>query len=333
MSKFAELITSCTSQLASGTPIWKLSIPASFHHDQSFTEVLRDQMFRNEECLLKLNGLCDIEDPVERLGSLLSAILDPHKRYRPEKPFNPVFGEYVKDISSINGEQYSIEVEKVAHHPPCVAFRHSGPNYIIETVEGFESVKGLKNGINKLEISFTHSDIAMRYYLIDFRTPVGVFRWHLPGYRLDGILVGEKTCGTHGELTVIDPLGLKFVGDITLPNKVKGKIFGPKGNLIEEVSGDFRDGLYLKKSGALWYVPIGFVKNNFRTHDEHVHDPLLSSNQWSEVKKHILQTPPNWKGADEEKKLIEQAQRDLNKTRKPFESRFGFNIPEALVEK
>lgn len=86
MSKFAELISSVTRQLSAGTPFWKISIPASFHHEQSFTEVLRDQLFANEQSLLKLNAIYLIEDPVERLGSVLSTILDPHKRYRPEKP-------------------------------------------------------------------------------------------------------------------------------------------------------------------------------------------------------------------------------------------------------
>jgi hypothetical protein len=317
-----DLISSALSQIASGTPAWKIQIPASFHHDKSAIQVIRDQFFTNEECLTQFSKVASITDPVERIGVLLGAVLNPYMDWKHEKPFNSILGEYLKESS--NG--YSFEIEQICHHPPAVGYRLTGPKFVIETTEGFESVKGLKPGINTVDLSNAHADISMT-------TDSGMFRWTHPSHRLQGILFGSKNSGTHGEFKVYDSSGLRFEGEITLPFKIKGKILDPKGKTIDSVSGDFKTGVYLKSNKKLWYEPVGFKKIVPVVAPEVLADKLYSENVWSKVYVHMRANPRNFKDADLEKQAVEEEQRAIAKTRGKFVSRFGFKLPKALLKK
>lgn len=317
-----DLISSALSQIASGTPTWKIQIPACFHHDKSAIQVIRDQLFTNEECLTRFSKVVSMTDPVERLGVLISAVLNPYMDWKHEKPFNPILGEYLKE----NLNNYSFEIEQICHHPPVVGYRLTGPKFVIETTEGFESVKGLKPGINTVDVSNAHADISMR-------TDAGVFRWTHPSHRLQGILFGSKNSGTHGEFKVYDPSGLRFEGEITLPFKIKGKILDAKDKVIDSVSGDFKDGILLKSKKKLWYEPVGFKKIVPEIVPEVLADRLYSENVWSKVFVHMRANPRNFKDADIEKKAVEDEQRAIADTRGRFVSRFGFKLPKSLLKK
>jgi hypothetical protein len=327
----ADLFTSALSQISKGTPVWKMSVPASFHHDRSLLQVYRDLYFTNQECLLRYNQVASIEDPIERLGHLVSAILNPHVVFNHKKPFNPIFGEFIREIAEIqdqNGEvgEYQFETEKINHHPPVIAFRYAGPNFIVETSEGFETLKGLSIKPNKIDICYIHTHIIMK-------TPIGAFQWNQPGYRTVGFLFGEKKSGRHGKFRVVDPSGLSFEAKITLPHKLEGTLFAPDGTVIDTLSGDFRDGLVFTSTKQRWYEPVGFSKVNSFTPEEVLQHDEFSGNVWKNVSQYMRCDPPDLRNADIQKGIVETAQRERNKTRGTYKSKFGFQLPNSLARK
>ena len=111
----AQVIGSIVSQLASGVPLWKISVPASIHTDKSALEFTRDAVFSNKKCLERFNMIDSEEDPVLRLGLAVSGFFNHFNPFSTEKPFNPVLGEYI--IEEADG--YRIEIEQIRHHPPA----------------------------------------------------------------------------------------------------------------------------------------------------------------------------------------------------------------------
>ena len=114
----AQVIGSIISQLGSGTPLWKSSVPASIHTDKSALDFTRDAMFSNQKSLERFNAIDGEQDPVKRLGLAMSGFFNFHNPFSTEKPFNPVLGEYIVEIAG----DYKIVIEQIRHHPPARLF-------------------------------------------------------------------------------------------------------------------------------------------------------------------------------------------------------------------
>lgn len=84
-----KLVCSIIAQVASGVPIWRISIPSLLHDDLSGVEALRKLMFHNEASLACFNEIDTLESPMERLINCLKAIVDPHVKFMTDKPYNP----------------------------------------------------------------------------------------------------------------------------------------------------------------------------------------------------------------------------------------------------
>lgn len=139
----AQVIGSIITQLGSGVPLWKISVPASIHTDKSALEYPRDAHFSNKKCLDRYNMVAEEQDPIARLGLVTSAFFNIHNPIGTDKPFNPVLGEHIIEEAG----DYKIEIEQIRHHPPA---RYA--KLIVHTV------LGARNSLSKLQKALNSMD-------------------------------------------------------------------------------------------------------------------------------------------------------------------------------
>lgn len=317
----AQVIASILAQLAKGTPIWKISVPASIHTDVSEVQNLANQMNTNEEKFILLNNIDYMDDPLERIASIISFVIDPYRNYITEKPFNPVHGEFVKEITDIPSGIFVYEVEQVSHTPPINSERLTGPSFIYETPNGIQGSKNFK-------ISFNRIDISMNHVVATFKTKSGKsLEFSLPGFKIDNLFFGKRSIAQSGDFWVRDnTTGYEFEGSVGKPFQITGDIYDYEEDLVCSVKGDIRKGVYMKGTGALWIKPLKFKSLSERVVPPYVlDDPLYSENVWKVVYNYMRCDPPDFESADREKGILEVKQRELAKNRKEtFTSRFGF---------
>lgn len=75
-----------------GTPIHKISIPASIHTDKSGLQVQQEVLFSNYASLKSFDSIHSLKDPIDRLAAVVAGMIDPHTVWDVNKPFNPVLG-------------------------------------------------------------------------------------------------------------------------------------------------------------------------------------------------------------------------------------------------
>lgn len=315
---FAKALASIVSQMAQGTPIWKISAPASIHTDKSGLDITIQAVFSNHATLEMLNAVDSTDDPIERLALILSALMNPHHIWSPDKPYNPILGEFISGTTLIGTDLYSIDLEQINHHPPVVNFKVQGPTFSYSPVDGIDSTGGFKIGVNHVNISFPDSFIRM------VTKTKGHFEWNYCGIKLDPIFLGGKrTAGYHGDIWIKDPSGISFVGKVTKPLCIKGSLLGADGSLLELVEGQMMDGgIMSKKSGKVWATPAAAKLFTMDISEAVSIHPKYSRNVWKKVFEAMRQNTPDFNTADAEKMIIENAQRRL--TGVDFKSQFGF---------
>jgi hypothetical protein len=317
----AQVIASILAQLAKGTPIWKVSVPAEIHTDVSEVQNLANQMHTNEEKFILLNNIDYMDDPLERIASIISFVADPYRNYITDKPFNPVLGEFVKEITTIASGTYIFEVEQISHSPPINSERLTGPNFIYETPNGIQGSKNFK-------ISFNRIDVAMNHVITTLRTKSGKsLEFSLPGFKVDNLFFGTRSTGQNGNFWVRDNTsGYEFEGRITKPFQITGDLYDDEEDLVGSIKGDMRKGVYMVGTGALWIEPLKFKNLSGKVVPQEVlDDPLYSENVWKEVYKYMRCDPVDFDNANREKGIVENKQRVIAKNRKTsFNSRFGF---------
>ena len=188
---------------------------------------------------------------------------------------------------------------------------------MIETPEGFEQA-GSKFKFNSLEF--------------EFNSPVKIvtnsgkeIEWINPGFMVEGLIFGKRSAGYSGPFKISDKSGYKFEGKIVKPFKIVGQIIGPDGNVIDTVDGDITKQVLLKSKKQEWFKVIEFEKLETKVPKTALDDPLYTGNVWKEVFVHMRQTPPDFKEADREKGIVEEAQRVRAKENpEKVQSQFGF---------
>jgi hypothetical protein len=154
---FAKVISSLFAQLATGTPIWKISAPAFIHQPKSGLEMNEMQLFGNAKGLLVLDEIESTSDPIDRIGKLLSGIINVHIDWNSNKPFNPILGEFIHETTEVEGKIFTYQAEQIGHHPPVSSFRLSGPSFELSPDKGIDGSKGFKPGFNHVDINLAES--------------------------------------------------------------------------------------------------------------------------------------------------------------------------------
>lgn len=322
---FAKVIASIFSQLASGTPIYKISAPASIHQPKSGLEMNKDQIFSNGNCLLLLDEIADTSDPVERIAKLLGGLFHTHIDWIADKPFNPILGEFIEESCEVEGKVFTYQAEQICHHPPVTSFRMCGPSFKMEPVKGIDGSKGFKPGFNHVEINYAESGS-----IVTFADQKGnaLLTFTPPGIKIDPIFSGKRTVGYYGAIEVIDlQSGIKFYGKLQKPFKLKGDIIDKEGNSINYVEGDFFTGVFVKSNQKLWIQPREALPLTIKVPKEVVEDPMYSRNIWGKVFAAMRILPPDFHLADKEKVTVEDQQRSIRKDGIIFTSRFQFVSP------
>ena len=113
--------------------------------------------------------------------------------------------------------------------------------------------------------------------------------------------------------------------------KIVGSIYGPDGipillgAIVETVEGDLTKQVKLLNSKRDWFPILGYEKLVTTVPANTLQDPLYAANVWKEVFVHMRKTPPDFKEADKEKNIVEEAQRARAKENpEKVQSQFGF---------
>jgi hypothetical protein len=270
MASLPKVLSSIVHQLANGTPIWKITVPASIHTDKSGIHLQKDYMFTNPNTLEAFNKVASSKDPVERIGLIILGSLDPFMEFSVDKPFNPVQGEFISVSTELESGKYLLDVEQIWHHPPVLSFRLTGPTFEMRVPTGMDSTGGFKPSINSIEISFPNSIVELH------AKDVGTLEWSQPHFKLENIVFGKRTGSLGGDWWIRDPSGVRFEGKILSGCKLKGDLIAYDGSIIDSVEGDMIKGVYFKKSKKLWIKavkPEVKVKEVFST--EVLNDPCV----------------------------------------------------------
>jgi hypothetical protein len=299
-----ELFASVIQQLAKGTPIWKISMPSAIHTDMSGLHGIQLLTFRNYECLSRLEQIDTCEDPVIRLGLVVSGMIDPHTLFFLEKPFNPVLGEFIE--CTTGDGNYSFTCEQISHHPPITAVQVTGPSFKLFAPTGvtIDAFRAISPGFNKMDIHFP--DCYLR-----IETKSGkVLYWQNFGYRVEG-LIGQRSSYHFGPIEIKDGSGYTFIGHVH-KTKLHGKIIGPDGAVVGHVNGTLESGVYFA-DGRVWIKPVNDSPVECVYTPQVLKDPMFSDNVWKNVLYYMRLTPKDFKMADVEKGKVEHAQRERAK--------------------
>ena len=91
------------------------------------------------------------------------------------------------------------------------------------------------------------------------------------------------------------------------------------------MEGDFTKQVNLKNAKQKWFEVLEFQKLETVVPEDVGVDPMYSGNIWKEVFVHMRQSPPDFKEADKEKNMVEEAQRVRAKENpEKVQSQFGF---------
>jgi Oxysterol-binding protein len=110
--------------------------------------VQREVLFGNKSTLEAFDRIHALSDPLDRLSTVIQAMIDPHAKWESNKPFNPVLGEFVCHKA---GSDYELKIEQISHHPPINSFSITGPHFILSTPEGVSPSNGFSIGYNCIQ--------------------------------------------------------------------------------------------------------------------------------------------------------------------------------------
>jgi hypothetical protein len=241
-----KVVSSIVSQVATGTPLWKISVPAFIHDTKAQVDGLMIWWFSQEHSLRLLNQIASTQDPIERVALFLIAMNNPFIEHSTDKPFNSVLGEFYSLCATVDGMHYSADTEQISHHPPVSAYRIKGPSFELSSSPLFTG--HIKIGFGGVDILLSEPE----HYLI---TENGTLKMHLPNARLEPVLSKKRVMYSNGDFTVTDYSGVYFQGNIKKMHKVTGGIYQKDGTLIDSISGDLLTGLKFK-SGKIFANPI-----------------------------------------------------------------------------
>jgi hypothetical protein len=303
---FFSLISTATNQIASGIPFWKLSAPTHFYADKTGVQLLREQIFSNQEVMKLFYKVPLTNDPFERIGLILKAVLNPHISWDFSLALPSVQGEFLEHTANIIDDDGKIlkcrvVIEKVCCEPPVIGYRITGPNFEIETKNGiYGDRRNMRFGIHSVDMNFDHIVIKMT-------TELGEFEWCQPSNRFQGIVIGNKQCGIHGDFWITDPSGCKFVGKVTLSNNVTGKLFNGKSFI--DIEGNLLKGLKFRPRGSTWTTPLKLKPISILTSKDTRQDSKYVDNIWQNVFHHMRKDPPDFASAEVERIKVTKADR------------------------
>ncbi|KAI8909638.1 hypothetical protein EDD86DRAFT_218479 [Gorgonomyces haynaldii] len=314
-----KLVGSVVSQLAQGTPLWKISMPASIHMDQTAVTMFQKNVANNCSTLRCLDTIDTTHTPMERIALVLLSFLDPYIPFTSDKPFNSVLGEFVEMVlkpeqPEYPEEEYYFECEQVSHHPPLTAYRIKGKHFEVTTPDFLDSGT-FKFGFNSLEIHFSRSRSLVK-------TRAGNFEYIFPSLKIEN-LFGKRTIHMNGDFYILDPSGLRLEGKITKGGKITG-VFMDNGKKIDSISGDLIKGIVLQSTKKIWAKSVAPAPVKKIVPEQVLNDPLYAENVWGQVLKYMRLPKPDFENADKEKINVENLQREKAKEGVAFVSRFGF---------
>lgn len=152
--------------------------------------------------------------------------------------------------------------------------------------------------------------------------------WSQPSIRLSNLIFGKRVTYINGEFWMKDvKSGMSLKGNFERGLKFKGAIYNKDGSICDKIEGDFSHGLHFKSSKKQFMFPLEYRELKTVVPEKVLQDPMHSENVWRKVFVHMKKNPPDFTSADEEKHILEEAQRALAKTmREPFVSRFGMKF-------
>lgn len=288
MSLF-KVVCNIIAQLASGTPVWKISIPAFLHEDLSAIEGLRRLYFHNAEALGQFNLIDSLEDPVRRLAHCLAGIIDPHINFFTDKPFNPILGEFIECSASVPhklGEctsrtineditdDYSFAVELISHQPPIATLEINGPTFTITAGPAVivDSSNGIRPGFNSVDVSFPKTVMTLK------TTSGKQMDWQMCGYRCERLLTTNRSVDYFGPIEVRDASGYSFKGQIKMGAIISGSVIDFNGQVVNSVAGDARNGLMIDGTTMCWMKPINHTPLDLKHTQEVLDHPLVYKN-------------------------------------------------------
>lgn len=257
----ARVIASFVGQVASGTPIWKITAPAFIHDSRSLLDLVMEAQFSNKDALARLDQIDTMEDAHERLATILAWLVNPHKPQSTKKPFNSVLGEFICLETSVDGKTYSFVCEMVSHDPPRFSVKCEGPSFSIANSESLSTAENFKMGLKGMSITQENQ-------FMNFESKNGKkLRFHIPGLTIGPFVFGKQTSGPFGPMRIEDAAGLTFVGTLSKTYAVEGEL-QHEGQTPIKVSGSFLHGVFYQDTRKIWLKPLATGDVEHQPHRE-----------------------------------------------------------------
>lgn len=268
--QMGQLIGSIISQLASGVPFWKISVPTAFCTDYSLVEGGRRLSFGNKTALETLGQINSEQDPIKRLSLAFSSVICPIELPK-DKPLNPIVGEFTKCSAIIDDERHTMFIEQVSHHPPMSVFIQTGANFRIFTPKPVCTGGSIKLNISSLELLFEEAYVR-------FESESGtVMEWQLPFFRIENLLTKRITM-MHGPIRFIDrSSGYELIGTINRGQGFVGRIHDMEGTIVHELVGNVQGQINFKGTDDVWMNGLSLVPFEVEYDEETLNDPMVYS--------------------------------------------------------
>jgi len=323
VSLFA-VIKSVVAQLSAGADLVRISLPAMICYPYTLLEAFPLKRVRGMRILELLNT---VEDPLARIVVICSWYLACMTEDEfAKKPLNPLLGEVFSCKTDDPEDDTHFFAEQVCHHPPISAFHFEKPGSNIGFAGAFQM--SAKFGGNSVAASFSGScELYVRN-----RNEVYTFKQTMPDNHTNGLLLGKRRnewggvagffCEQTGYSASIEFKTQGLLGGER--NKIQGKITHKDYKFdVATFEGYWTGQVDMFMHKKVTKPDLSFLKDK-KVHDyANVKTPgfivlpkegcVNSQEVWKPVTDAIRAR--NYELADIEKKKIEDAQRERNKTR------------------
>lgn len=304
---FVSVLMSVVGQVATGTPLWKLSVPCSIHRQASQVELPREMLFSNPNHLIMLENAILEEDDLKLLSKVISVILDVDRIWNARKPFNSILGEFDYADTIIDGKRFSIRSEQISHHPPELYYKISGPSFSFCSVTPL-TAPSLKPGMNCVYATFDAT------YEMRFTNSEKVLKFKTVPVKISPLLSSKQELFMCGEVFAeVDGI-VAFKGKVDQKaGTLKGDFVDFTGRILDSVNGNFKNGgISLIKRGDKIMSKIIQEKITVISNEKLLNDPLYTKHVWKRVYENM--EIDDMHQADVEKAALEESQRQLAKS-------------------
>eukprot|EP00753_Platysulcus_tardus_P010753 PLAT3021.1.p1 GENE.PLAT3021.1~~PLAT3021.1.p1 ORF type:complete len:427 (+),score=231.44 PLAT3021.1:51-1331(+) len=309
-----SLLMHLIKKLRPGQDLSRVLIPAFYLEPRSILEKFTDIMMHPELIL----DVASVEDDLERFMTIVRWFLSGwhYKTTGVKKPYNSIIGETCAAMWQHEDSRSYYFAEQVSHHPPISAlyFENRAKHIVFNAQVQTKSRFGGNSAASIMAGGAT-------MYLLN--RPGEVYNVTFPNFYAIGLFMGKLRMELGDKSTITCPsLNLEAEFEWKLKPTFGGSynavnvVIKRDGTPVKEISGKW-DGEFKVKDAGKRGSGDAFLDVTSLPVAPKMMLPVEEAGRWesrrlwSKVTERLRSSPPDWDGADDEKGVLEQAQREL----------------------